>query len=409
MSIALFRSRALLSMIALTASACQFNSSGVQFNDGAVVCSGSQCTDATAADAATPAADAMIPDNWYAPGWSFRRQIVIDKDKIDAELMAFPVLVSLTDPEIIQAMRADGGDILFTTTTGLNKLPHQIELFDRAANKLIAWVLVPELSATEDTRVFLYYGNADGSADNNPTAVWDIDYHGVWHLDEATVDEANDGAHSDSTSRLNPGRQNGNAQVGGVIGFAQQFDGVDDEIDVANPTSFILGDANCTVSAWIRTTDTLRAGIVIKSPNGFHEPNDRLFGINYTANRLGIDHGWIGYLGGTSTINDGEWHHVAWVQRRDSSGPNDRWELYVDGEEDSNRLANPAVDNPAHTLRIGSSVPGSFFPYNFLGDLDEVRISNSARSPAWIAASYRNQVSPATFYTVGAEQALSGK
>ena len=36
--------------------------------------------------------------------------------------------------------------------------------------------------------------------------------------------------------------------------------------------------------------------------------------------------------------------------------------------------------------------------------LDEVRVSNIARSAGWILTEYRNQNAPATFYTVGAEQ-----
>ena len=41
----------------------------------------------------------------------------------------------------------------------------------------------------------------------------------------------------------------------------------------------------------------------------------------------------------------------------------------------------------------------------FEGDLDEVRISNVARSANWILTEYRNQSAPASFYAVGGETA----
>ncbi len=38
------------------------------------------------------------------------------------------------------------------------------------------------------------------------------------------------------------------------------------------------------------------------------------------------------------------------------------------------------------------------------GNLDEIRVSNIARSADWIAAEYNNQKNPSTFYSIGAAQ-----
>ena len=43
---------------------------------------------------------------------------------------------------------------------------------------------------------------------------------------------------------------------------------------------------------------------------------------------------------------------------------------------------------------------------DFYGLLDEVRISDVARTACWVGASYNNQNDPATFYTVGNEEPL---
>jgi hypothetical protein len=44
----------------------------------------------------------------------------------------------------------------------------------------------------------------------------------------------------------------------------------------------------------------------------------------------------------------------------------------------------------------------------FNGFIDEVRVSNIARSSDWINTEYKNQNNPAVFYTIGSEQSYSG-
>ncbi len=50
---------------------------------------------------------------------------------------------------------------------------------------------------------------------------------------------------------------------------------------------------------------------------------------------------------------------------------------------------------------IGTRGDSSSF---YKGVIDEVRISNAARSDAWVSASYANENSPSTFYSMGSEQ-----
>jgi hypothetical protein len=45
---------------------------------------------------------------------------------------------------------------------------------------------------------------------------------------------------------------------------------------------------------------------------------------------------------------------------------------------------------------------------NYLnGAIDEVRVSNIARSSDWISTEFANQSQPSTFYTIGAAQPTS--
>lgn len=50
-------------------------------------------------------------------------------------------------------------------------------------------------------------------------------------------------------------------------------------------------------------------------------------------------------------------------------------------------------------VTIGTDALGNYFT----GGIDEVRVSNSARSADWIATEYNNQSSPGAFYSLGSE------
>jgi len=348
-----------------------------------------------------------VPADWYDPDWTFRMAILIDHTYVTGGFTQFPVLVSTTQLDLANDAQPSGNDLLFTQSDGVTRLRHEIEAYDSTTGRLVAWVAVQDLSSTVDTLIYLYYGNPGVTSQQNPPLVWDASYQGVWHLTEPALDETHLTQHTDSTVHGHHGTQSGNSASPGKIGGAQAFDGVDDQIDVAQPDGFALGDADCTISAWIKTASDSDMGIVIKSPTDSHQPNDKLFGVNHGGDELGHDEGWVGYIGSTTTVTDDLWHHVAWVQTQSVLPDEDEWRLYVDGA----LVSGPVTfvtdsDNAGHTLRIGGRCPGSYFSSFWNGSIDEVRISSSPRSDAWIATSYANQSSPHTFLTVSPAEQL---
>ena len=127
--------------------------------------------------------------------------------------------------------------------------------------------------------------------------------------------------------------------------------------------------------------------------------------MNYSFARLGIDHGWVGNLNGTRTVNNDTWHHIVWTQAKDVSGNNEQWYLYVDGVQDASASDKPTKsDVVGNTVRIGSGSTNSYFPNMFFGLIDEVRISRVTRSAEWIKAEYDSQNAPGSFVTYGTVQ-----
>ncbi len=106
-------------------------------------------------------------------------------------------------------------------------------------------------------------------------------------------------------------------------------------------------------------------------------------------------------------ITYGQWYYV--VMRYNTVGP----ELtgFVDGVKGATNNSTkqyPQISSNGLYYGIGAtdSTNGGNGVY-FSGLVDEVRISNVARSADWITTEYNNQSAPASFYTVGSEETPS--
>jgi biopolymer transport protein ExbB len=75
--------------------------------------------------------------------------------------------------------------------------------------------------------------------------------------------------------------------------------------------------------------------------------------------------------------------------------------LYVDGVQQTSTFSQPITDSGVD-FDIGRSYP-NYDGFWWNGHVDEVRVSDSGRSSAWIATEYNNQNSPTTFYSLGPE------
>ncbi|HET6888026.1 MAG TPA: LamG-like jellyroll fold domain-containing protein, partial [Candidatus Udaeobacter sp.] len=73
--------------------------------------------------------------------------------------------------------------------------------------------------------------------------------------------------------------------------------------------------------------------------------------------------------------------------------------LYKDGSLFAGPTAASPATAPYSQGTIGSAFGGSYWN----GDIDEVHVSSTNRSAAWITAEYNNQSSPGTFITMGSE------
>jgi hypothetical protein len=169
--------------------------------------------------------------------------ITIDHTKVTADQTGFPLLVSLVDADLASKAQSDGDDIYFTAADGTTKLSHEIESYN--SSTLTAWVKTDLLSST-DTVIYMYYGNANATNQEDPENVWDSNYLSVHHLEETS------GNVFDSTSKHKDGTPlNGVTQnTAGKIDGGDQFDGADDRISL--PRIFTT-ETKFTIEGWVNS------------------------------------------------------------------------------------------------------------------------------------------------------------
>ncbi len=177
------------------------------------------------------------------PGYARMLPLAVAGAQVPGALSHFPVLVQITNAAL-QAARADGADLVLTLPTG-EVLPFEIELFDAAAGRLVAWVALPSLQAGVDAPFQLHYGNPAAASLANPVAVWDADFVMVQHLDEAA------GPVADSTAFGNHGTTYGASRTElGVAGPAYRFNGTSDKVEMPDSASLHLDTTSFTIEAW---------------------------------------------------------------------------------------------------------------------------------------------------------------
>ncbi|HEX9504004.1 MAG TPA: DUF2341 domain-containing protein, partial [Patescibacteria group bacterium] len=340
---------------------------------------------------------------WYSTGgtWTNRKQLTIDRTKVSGStaLTNFPVLVSVTDPSLKGTGsggfvgKVDGTDILFTSSDGLTKLSHEIEKYDSITGNLIAWVKVPSLSNTIDTKLVIYYGNASATDQQNKVDVWSNSYGGIWHLPDGSTLTA-----KDSTANSPDGTISGPTAVAGQVDGAAQFGTLStDKIT----TGYTAHNLTRTYEAWTYQTGNgggLGGRVFDKRTTS---PQVELIYQDNGTNTLQYNRDWSTTQGAWSiprpSLN--AWHHV--VVTYDGNSLSNNPVIYLDGVSQTiTTITAPVGTLSTNTDPYVIGNRGNDNARNWLGNLDEFRISNVIRSADWVATEYNNQNNPSTFMTL---------
>lgn len=333
----------------------------------------------------------FTPSATWLSGWSYRKKITISKNNVGSDLTNFPALVKITADSDLSSALASGYDIRFTDSTGTTLLPYERESWSGGNGSAVTanfWVKVPTVNHTTSTVIYIYYGNSSANTDwtaagspTNAKSVWDSNFAGVWHMgDNAANKNVADSTGLDSgTAKANTSTKTTTGKADGAL----TFNGTNDYVDLGDNVGNFVFSNNFTIAAWVNpaidsTDDAIygntwnsvgyllridslnKAGLIISKNN---------------SNYNGID---------SSVLNSG-WHYVVGVW----NGSNPK--IFVDGADDSSTAITKgsvtSITTNTNTV-IGSGSPSD--NHYFKGPIDEVRVSNTARSADWINFEYHN-------------------
>jgi PKD repeat protein len=357
----------------------------------------------------------VTPNPPWKCNWGYRKNITIDKARVSGTLSDFPVLISLaSDPDLQAHAQSNGNDILFTSSDGTTKLPHEIEKYTAASGALIAWVKVPAVQSSANTTIFMYYGNSSVGNQQDKPGVWST-YKAVWHLTEDPSGSAPQVL--DSTSNAYHGTSGGlmtlSDQISAKINGGLDFDGTNDFLST---NYYQTGITAYSIETWIKTSTSNPLGVIVHD-RGYDEATygtgkslTLSVGGTYrggptgTGNvAWGVDSNSIyGGIYSSRRINDNAWHHVVgtWSAPSGSTVVPSQFSIYVDGDPvattavTTGSTTSPLSGLPGYGTRIAQHLPwGTYLQCT----LDETRISAATLSSGWIKTEYNNQDSPSTF------------
>jgi hypothetical protein len=319
---------------------------------------------------------AAVPAAAYH-GWQHSGSLLILTTPEGAELPAsavlegFPLLVRLHRDgfDFTQAM-AHGEDLRFASSTGV-PLAYQIEEWDAARGTASIWVRMPVIKGNARQELKLYWGKPDAAGESNGKAVFNASngYLSVWHMTEPVTDEVGTLESKDQ----------GTTATGGMIGTARHFAGNQGIFGGDKIPNYPVGASPHSSEAWFRAETT--NGHILAWGN--QQAQGKVVMSIDSPPRVRVDAFFSGAnVKGDTALPLSEWIHVVHTYTQGEA------KIYVNGVLDgTTRKGSPlAVKSPAR-LWIG----GWYHKYNFVGDIDEVRVSTAARPAEWVKLQYENQ------------------
>jgi len=294
----------------------------------------------------------------------------------------------------------ENADLRFADSTETVELSYQIDDWNTNGSSYV-WVAVDAL--TNSSSIYAYWGKSGETAPAYTTngATFSNGFVGVWHLEESgdgTADEF-----KDSTPTGNHGRGGGGAASGvpartspGKIAAANDFDVSGDWVDVADDASLQITDA-VTISGWVYVENSKSGG-----NNQYVLTKQNKYALVVKDDET-IDFFGKGSTRTTESISLNAWHHIAGTYDKDAGANNST--VYIDGRVSIQLTKTGALSTDGFVLRIGTYSNGGTLAgnggWNFDGNIDEVRLSNVARSTNWMFATWLNMASNNVFQTYG--------
>ncbi len=373
----------------------------------------------------------MFPHTSFAAcgsGYSFCQTMTVNHIKVPSTQTNFTVFATTT--QAVLKTTGNGGHVQNTTTFNGQTVPADlvfstaadcsalmswdIEDYVASTGELEAWILNSSLSSASDTVFYMCYGKSSVSTYQGGAvgAAWDSNYKAVYHVANGSslsvLDSTNDANGSNTGSTAIIGQLDGGVNYGATL----------PQYVTASTTKILASLVNSSVSMWVKNSLTVAS----TTANDFTLYSERAASGNDiwkfdvdsgkavpgNIGKLEFTHrddsGTLDFLAAqtTVTVNDNTWHFVELTKSGSSIV------IYVDGvSRGSASLSgnNTMTDSISDFFALDKLGDPNFTQY--VGAMDEMRLSNTNRVQNWVTTEYNNQVNDATFLTIGSEQFLT--
>lgn len=289
----------------------------------------------------------------------------------DTVVEEFPVLVRLHKEFFNFGVAQTNGDDLRFSAAG-KPLAYQIEQWDAAAGTASVWVRVAKITGNARQELKVHWGKADAVSESSGKAVFNESngYLAVLHMGDDIADEVG----SVQTKDV------GTTATAGIIGTARHLAGKQGIFCGENIENFPVGSSPHSTEVWLRAEQSNGNALAWGNEHGQGKVVMHFMSPPHVKMEC--------YFSGADVASQGrlpinEWVHIFHTYENGDS------RIYVNGELSSaSQTPNAplAIKTPAR-LYIG----GWYNNYDFIGDLDEVRISKVTRSAEWVKLQHENQ------------------
>lgn len=284
----------------------------------------------------------------------------------------FPLLIRLhRDWFDFGAAQSKGEDLRVSSSDG-RPLIFQIEDWDATKGEANLWVRMPKIHGNSRQMIRLHWGHAAAKSESNGQGVFNAanGYLSVWHMNEPVRDETG----------LLTGNDTGTTATTGMIGAARHLPGGKGIFGGDKIEGFPVGADSHSTEVWFRAE---RPNVTMIGWGNEHAQGKVVMQFRSPPHVRMDCYFSGGNVGGDTHLRLGEWTHVVHTYEKGEA------KLYVNGQLDGmNRTqGSPLGIKSPSRLFIG----GWYHNYEFVGDLDEVRVSKVVRSPEWIKLQYENQ------------------
>ncbi len=347
--------------------------------------------------------------SWWNSDWSARKAITIDTSSTGGDISdpigTTPVLIRLDVSNFtFDSANPDGSDIRFIAADDKTPLAYHFEKYDHLLGQAFIWVSVPSVNPEAQTSFFLYYGNPKATAVDDAKGTYDSNMVAVYHFGE------NNAPPKDFTSNANNALTSGQADDFALIGPGERLNGQSPIQLPASPSLAWTAGQPATWSIWFNETALQPGAILYGRTDG-----------NNTV-QIGIDNGlpFVALTNASGTqrsstgaaITAASWHSLTVVTTASNitlyvdglaygtlaAGlPALNTVAYLGGDATTGTIpaatppaatpatpASPAAPSPAAPAAQVPATPAAAPTTGFIGSVDELEISNIARSVGFI-------------------------